>query len=470
MTLRTRFAPSPTGYLHIGGARTALYSWLHARKHGGRFVLRIEDTDRERSTEESVNAILEGMTWLGLEYDEGPFYQTQRFDRYDEVIQQLLDKGLAYHCYCTREELDVMREQAMARKAKPRYDGRCRVRSETREGIEPVIRFKNPTEGAVVINDLIKGKVVISNSELDDLIIARSDGTPTYNLTVVVDDWDMGVSHVIRGDDHLNNTPRQINLLHALGAEPPIYAHVPMILGEDGKRLSKRHGAVSVMQYREEGFLPEALLNYLVRLGWSHGDTEIFSLEEMIELFDVSDVNVAASTFNPEKLLWLNQQYIIAAPAKDIAHHLSIHLGKLGIDPSEGPDILEVVAAQKERAQTLVEMAKISEFIYRDFDAFDETAAKKNLRPVARIPLENMREALAAIDDWTPENLHQSVNEVAEALEVKMGKVAQPLRVAVVGRAASPGIDVTLHLVGKAACLRRIDMALAFIAQREANA
>ncbi len=469
MTLRTRFAPSPTGYLHIGGARTALYSWLHARKHGGRFVLRIEDTDRERSTEESVNAILESMTWLGLDYDEGPFYQTHRFDRYDEVIQQLLDKGLAYYCYCSREELDVMREQAMARKEKPRYDGGCRLRSEPREGVEPVIRFKNPTEGAVVIDDMIKGKVVISNTELDDLIIARSDGTPTYNLTVVVDDWDMGVTHVIRGDDHLNNTPRQINLLRALGAEPPIYAHVPMILGEDGKRLSKRHGAVSVMQYREEGYLPEALLNYLVRLGWSHGDREIFSLDEMIELFDVNEVNVAASTFNPDKLLWLNQQYIMAATPEKIAHHLSIHLGKLGIDPSEGPDILEVVSAQKERAQTLVEMAQISEFIYRDFEAFDETAAKKNLRPVARVPLEKIRAALAAVDDWTAEVLHQTVNQVAEALELKMGKVAQPLRVAVVGRAASPGIDVTLYLVGKAACLRRIDMALAFIAQREAN-
>ncbi len=469
MTVRTRFAPSPTGYLHIGGARTALYSWLHARKHGGRFVLRIEDTDRERSTEESVNAILEGMTWLGLDYDEGPFYQTQRFDRYDEVIQQLLDQGLAYYCYCTREELDAMREEAMARKEKPRYDGRCRVRSEAREGVEPVIRFKNPAEGSVIIDDMIKGKVVISNAELDDLIIARSDGTPTYNLTVVVDDLDMGITHVIRGDDHLNNTPRQINLLRALGAEPPTYAHVPMILGEDGKRLSKRHGAVSVMQYREEGYLPEALLNYLVRLGWSHGDREIFSLDEMIELFDIHDVNVAASTFNPDKLLWLNQQYIMAAPAEEIAHHLSIHLGKLGIDPAEGPDILEVVAAQKERAGTLVEMARISEFIYRDFDEFEAGAAKKHLRPVAREPLEKMREALVVLEDWTPENLHQAVHRVAEALELKMGKVAQPLRVAVVGRAASPGIDVTLYLVGKPACLRRIDKALDYIRQREAG-
>ncbi len=467
--MRTRFAPSPTGYLHIGGARTALYSWLHARKHGGRFVLRIEDTDRERSTTESVNAILEGMTWLGLEYDEGPFYQTDRFARYNEVIQQLMDKGLAYHCYCTREELDTMREEAMKRKEKPRYDARCRRRNEAREGVEPVIRFKNPTDGVVVVEDLIKDKVAFQNTELDDLIIARSDGTPTYNLTVVVDDWDMGITHVIRGDDHLNNTPRQINLLKALGAELPVYAHVPMILGEDGKRLSKRHGAVSVMQYREEGYLPEALLNYLVRLGWSSGDQEIFSLDEMIELFDVGDVNGAASTFNPEKLLWLNQQYIMAAEPEKIAHHLGIHLGKLGIDPCDGPDIMDVVMAQKERAQTLVEMAQISEFIYRDFDEFDETAAKKHLRPVAQEPLEKMREALAAVEDWQPEVLHQVVKDVSDALVVKMGKVAQPLRVAVVGRAASPGIDVTLHLVGKDACLRRIDKALAFIRQRAAN-
>lgn len=464
--MRTRFAPSPTGYLHIGGARTALYSWLHARKHGGRFVLRIEDTDRERSTEESVNAILEGMTWLGLEYDEGPFYQTHRFERYSEVIQQLMDKGLAYHCYCTHEEIETMREEAMKKKEKPRYDGRCRIRTEPREGVEPVIRFKNPTEGSVVIDDLIKGKVVIQNSELDDLIIARSDGTPTYNLTVVVDDWDMGVTHVVRGDDHLNNTPRQINLLRALGVEPPTYAHVPMILGEDGKRLSKRHGAVSVIQYREEGYLPEALLNYLVRLGWSHGDQEIFSTEEMIELFDINDVNSAASIFNPEKLQWLNQQYLIAAEPEHIAHHLSIHLGKLGIDPSAGPDILEVAKAQQERAKTLVEMAEISEFIYRDFDEYDEKAAKKNLRPVAKEPLEKMKEALAVLDDWTEEALHKTVESVSESLGLKMGKVAQPLRVAVVGRAASPGIDVTLKLVGKEACLRRIDKALEYINNR----
>ena len=467
--MRTRFAPSPTGYLHIGGARTALYSWLHARKHGGRFVLRIEDTDLERSTAESVNAILEGMTWLGLEYDEGPFYQTQRFDRYKAAIKDLMDKGLAYYCYCTREELDAMREEAMARKEKPRYDGRCRVRTDAREGVEPVIRFKNPVDGVVVVDDLIKGKVVFQNSELDDLIIARSDGTPTYNFTVVIDDWDMGITHVIRGDDHLNNTPRQINLLRALGATPPTYAHVPMILGEDGKRLSKRHGAVSVMQYREDGYLPEALLNYLVRLGWSHGDQEIFSIEEMIELFDVNDVNGAASTFNPDKLLWLNQQYIMAAEPEHLVHHLSVHLGDLGVDPCTGPDILEVVKAQKGRAKTLVEMAEISLFIYKDFEEFEESAAKKHLRPVAQEPLEKMRAALEAITDWQPEPLHEAVKQVSEALELNMGKVAQPLRVAVVGRAASPGIDVTLYLVGKEACLRRIDKALDYIRNRAAN-
>lgn len=307
MTITTRFAPSPTGYLHVGGARTALFSWLHARKHGGRFILRIEDTDLERSTQESVDAILQGMSWLGLEYDAGPFYQTHHFDRYREIIQQLLDQGDAYHCYCSKEELEELRTTQMANKEKPRYDGRCRGLKEPKAGVQPVVRFKNPEEGAVVINDLVKGQIIVANKELDDLIIARGDGSPTYNLTVVVDDMDMQVTHVIRGDDHVNNTPRQINILRALGAKLPEYAHVPMILGSDGARLSKRHGAVSVMQYRDEGFLPEALLNYLVRLGWSYGDQELFSLDEMVALFELEKVNVSASTFNPEKLLWLNQ-------------------------------------------------------------------------------------------------------------------------------------------------------------------
>ncbi len=465
MTVRTRFAPSPTGYLHVGGARTALFSWLYARKHGGRFVLRIEDTDLERSTAESVNAILEGMTWLGLEYDEGPFYQTKRFDRYYEVIEKLLAKGLAYRCNCPKERLEVLREEQMANKEKPRYDGHCRDHQVSPD--EPhVIRFRNPLDGDVVVDDLIRGRVVFSNTELDDLIIRRTDGSPTYNFTVVVDDMDMQITDVIRGDDHLNNTPRQINILRALGVEPPRYAHVPMILGDDGARLSKRHGAVSVMQYREDGYLPEALLNYLVRLGWSHGDQEIFSIDEMVELFDINQVNRAASAFNTEKLNWLNAHYIKDADPKRIAHLLSYHLGSLDIDPAQGPDLVEVVEAQRERASTLVEMAQISEFIYRDFVDYDEKSAKAHLRPVAREPLGRVREALAALSEWTGEAIHDAVDQVAGALELKMGKVAQPLRVAVVGRAASPGIDVTLKLVGREATLRRIDRALDYIARR----
>jgi len=469
MTIRTRFAPSPTGYLHVGGVRTALFSWLFARRHGGLFVLRIEDTDLERSTAASVNAILEGMTWLGLEYDEGPFYQTKRFDRYNEVIDELLQSGHAYRCNCSRERIDALRDEAMKRKEKPRYDGHCRDLN-LDSGQPHVVRFCNPQAGVVVIDDMVKGQITVSNEELDDLIIRRTDGSPTYNLSVVVDDMDMDITHVIRGDDHVNNTPRQINILQALGRKLPRYAHVPMILGSDGARLSKRHGAVGVMQYMEEGFLPEALLNYLVRLGWSHGDQEVFSLEELIQLFDIVDVNRAPSSFNYEKLLWLNQHYIKESDPLHIAHLLSPHLGRLGIDPAEGPDLVDVVRAQQERAKTLVEMAEISAFVYRDFKSFDEGAAKKHLRPVARQPLEAMRTALTDQADWSREALHHTVQQVSEQLDLKMGKVAQPLRVAIVGRAASPGIDETLYLVGKAACLRRIDMALAYIREREASA
>lgn len=465
MTEKTRFAPSPTGYLHVGGARTALFSWLHARKHGGKFVLRIEDTDLQRSTAESINAILEGITWLGLEYDEGPFYQTERFDRYNEIIQELLDNDHAYRCDCSQERLDALREGRMQRKEKPRYDGHCRSRK-----IDPecphVVRFRNPDAGIITVDDLVRGKVVFHNEELDDLIIRRTDGSPTYNLTVVVDDMDMEITTVIRGDDHLNNTPRQSNILRALGYEPPKYAHVPMILGDDGSRLSKRHGAVSVMEYRKQGVLPEALLNCLVRLGWSHGDQEIFTVDDMIELFDIADVNRAASAFNTDKLLWLNQHYIKNDDPARIARLLSPHIGDIGIDPAGDPPLVDVVIAQQERAQTLVEMAEISAFFYRDYDEFDEKSAKKHLRPVAREPLERMRVALVSIEHWQPESLHQAVIDVAESLELKMGKVAQPLRVAVAGRAASPGIDVTLHLVGKEACLRRIDRALGYIQKR----
>ncbi len=468
MTIRTRFAPSPTGYLHVGGARTALFSWLYARKHGGTFILRVEDTDLERSTEKSVNAILEGMTWLGLDYDEGPFFQTHRFDRYNEAIEKLLESGHAYRCNCPKERLDALREEQMAKKIKPRYDRHCY--GKTIDPSEPhVVRFLNPDEGVVEVEDLVRGKVVFNNAELDDLIIRRSDGSPTYNLTVVVDDTEMGITHVIRGDDHLNNTPRQINMMKALGLQPPRYAHLPMILGEDGSRLSKRHGAVSVIEYREKGFLPEALINYLVRLGWSHGDQEIFTIDEMIRLFDIKDVNNSAASFDNEKLLWLNQQYLIKDDPARIARLLSHHLGKLGIDPAEGPDLVEVVKAQRERAKTLVELAEISTIFYRDYEAFDEKAAKKNLRPAAREALERCRAELEALHNWTPEAIHHCVVKVAEQLELKLGKVAQPLRVAVTGRAASPSIDVTLYLTGKEATLRRIDRALNYINEREEN-
>ncbi len=466
-TIRTRFAPSPTGYLHVGGGRTALFSWLFARKHGGTFVLRIEDTDLERSTAESVNAILEGMAWLGLDYDEGPFYQTHRFDRYKELIQQLLSEGKAYHCYCSKEELDHMREEQMARKEKPRYDGRCRHRAEPRPGVSPVVRFLNPDDGEVVIDDLVKGRIVVRNSELDDLIIARSDGSPTYNFTVVVDDLDMRITHVVRGDDHVNNTPRQINILKALGADLPHYAHVPMILGADGARLSKRHGAVSVMQYRDDGYLPEAVLNYLVRLGWSHGDQEIFSIDEMIEYFDVPDINHSASTFNPDKLLWLNHHYIMHGDPLHVAHHLRWHLGQLGIDPSGGPDLVEVVKAQRERNKTLVDMAAGSAFFYRDFEQYDEKAATKNLTPAVVPVLQMLRETLAALRPWGRESIHDLIAATAEAMDLKMGGVAQPLRVAVCGTTVSPPIDLTLEILGQTATLSRIDRALSWIGKKD---
>jgi glutamyl-tRNA synthetase len=470
MTVRTRFAPSPTGYLHIGGARTALFCWLYARKHGGQFILRIEDTDRERSTEESVQAILEGMSWLGLNHDEGPFYQTQRFSRYGDVIRQMLDAGSAYQCYCAKERLEQLRAEQMARKEKPRYDGRCRNGvSNPPQDARPVVRFKNPSDGTVVVNDLVRGKVAFENRELDDLIIARSVGTPTYNFTVVVDDMDMRISHVIRGDDHLNNTPRQINMLSALGATPPVYAHVPMILGPDGARLSKRHGAVSVIQFRDEGYLSEALLNYLVRLGWSHGDQEIFSLDEMISLFDIAAVHSAAASFDPQKLQWLNQHYIKTAEPERVARQLGYYLKKLGVDPGNEPTLSEVVMAQRERAKTLVEMASNSVFFYQELDGYDDKDAKSHLKPEAETPMRDLRSRLEKVTPWNASTIHKAVAGVAEAHDLKLGKIAQPVRVAIAGRAVSPPIDTTLTLLGRERTLARIDAALAYIVTRGAG-
>lgn len=465
MTIRTRFAPSPTGYLHVGGARTALFSWLYARKHGGKFVLRIEDTDLERSTEESVNAILEGMTWLGLEYEEGPFYQTQRFDQYNAAIDKLMADGLAYRCNCSKERLDSLREQQMKDKQKPRYDGHCRDADVSAD--QPhVIRFKNPTAGSVVIDDMVRGKVEVSNSELDDLIIRRTDGSPTYNLTVVIDDADMQISHVIRGDDHLNNTPRQINMLKALDLPVPQYAHLPMILGDDGARLSKRHGAVSVMQYMEEGYLPEALLNYLVRLGWSHGDQELFSIDEMIQLFELDDVNKSPSSFNTDKLKWINQQYMKDSDPAHVAHLLSMHMGNLGIDPTQGPELADVVSAQCERAQTLKELAEISQFYYRDFEEYNEKSAKKAFKEAAIEPLTVVGDKLAALDEWNREAIHSAIEATVDQLEIGFGKVGMPLRLAATGGAPSPDLDLTLYLVGREACLRRISQAIEEIKKR----
>ncbi len=464
MPIRTRFAPSPTGLLHIGGVRTALFSWLYARRHGGEFILRIEDTDRERSTDEATQVILDGMQWLGLNHDEGPFYQSRRMDRYREVLAQFLQAGHAYRCYCTKEELEEMRNKQLAAKQNPRYDGTCRRRSEPRAGVDPVVRFRNPVEGAVIVEDVIHGNVVFENTQLDDLIIARSDGTPTYNFCVVVDDMDMKVTHVIRGDDHLNNTPRQINMLRALGAATPVYGHVPMILGADGAKLSKRHGAVSVLQYREEGYLPEALLNYLVRLGWSHGDQEVFSMEEMQQLFDITDVNKAASAFNPDKLLWLNQQHIMRATPERLAEYLKPQLATLGVAVTDERALIAVAKVQQERAKTLREMAQNSVYFFRDFTSYDEKAAKKNLTAESVAPLRAVRDKLSALDEWTAAGAHEAVNQAATELGVGMGKVAQPIRVAVTGTSVSPPIDVTLEALGRATTLRRLDDALRYAA------
>ena len=467
MTLiRTRFAPSPTGYLHIGGARTALFSWLFARQQQGQFVLRIEDTDLERSTRESVEGILEGLDWLGLSYDEGPIYQSARWDRYHEVIQQLLDDGLAYRCYMTKEELEALRAEQLERGEKPRYDGRYRdYDGPPRPGVEPVIRFKNPLDGLVVFDDLLHGRVSVANSELDDLVIARGDGTPTYNLTVVVDDWDMGMTHVIRGDDHLNNTPRQINILKALGVEPPDYAHVPMILGEDGKRLSKRHGAVSVTQYRDEGYLPEALLNYLVRLGWSDGDREIFTVDELLERFDLREVNHSAATFNPDKLRWLNEHYLRHLPEVTVGEHLRWHLERLGIDPSAGPDPAAVVRAQRERVTTLVEMAEASRFLYEPLSDYDPTAAATHLNPDSAPLLEAAAEVLRGSDSWEGKALFNYLKAMAKEHGVKVGRIGQPLRVALSGTAASPSIDALLELLGRERALERVTAAIRYARQ-----
>lgn len=466
MDIKTRFAPSPTGHLHIGGVRTALFCWLYARHHGGRFVLRIEDTDRERSTRESIDAILTGMEWVGLDWDEGPFYQSERSARYRELAETMLAAGTAYHCYCTLEELEAMRAEQRAAGENPRYDGRCREGAKPRAGVDPVLRFRMPRTGEVIIDDLVRGRVVFANAELDDLIIMRADGTPTFHFGVVVDDADMGISHVIRGDDHLNNTPRHINIIEALNFTRPEYAHLPMILGADGARLSKRHGAVSVLEYRDQGYLPDALLNYLLRLGWSHGDQEIFSRVEMVNLFDLKDVNASASRFDPEKLTWMNQRYIMEASATDLVPGLEAQLKRLDLDPNQGPSLEAVIETYRERATTLADLAQSCGYLFHDFSTLEPKAAKKHLRPVIKAPLSDVRGRLAALATWDAEAIQQAIQAVADDFEIGFGKLGQPLRVAVTGGSVSPPIDATIALVGQARTLERIDGALAYIDSR----
>jgi glutamyl-tRNA synthetase len=461
MTVRTRFAPSPTGFLHIGGLRTALFCWLYARRHGGTFVLRIEDTDLERSTPAAIQQILEGMEWVGLVHDEGPFFQSMRFDRYKEAIDELLASGNAYHCYCTKEELEQMRADQLARGEKPRYDGRWRGRSDAPPGAASVVRFKNPLGGEVVVDDVVHGRVVFRNSELDDLIIARSDGTPTYNFCVVVDDMDMGITHVIRGDDHLNNTPRQMNMLLALGRKPPIYVHLPMILGADGTKLSKRHGAVSVLQYRDDGFLPEAVLNYLVRLGWSHGDQEIFSIDEMIRLFDIADVNKSASAFNFEKLAWLNQQHMMRVPPERIVPLLRWHLEREGIEARDDAQLAQIVLAQRERAKNLAEMSANSRFFFRAPTVYDDKAVRKYVTAAVLPLLAEISDGLGALEDWSAPHIHALIGALAAAKGLALGKLAQPIRLAICGGTVSPPIDATLAILGKVESLARLRRASA---------
>lgn len=459
MTVRTRFAPSPTGFLHIGGARTALFSWAYARRHGGQFILRIEDTDVARSTPEAVQAILDGMSWLGLDWDEGPYYQMQRMPRYREVIEQMLAEGTAYYCYTSPEELERMREAQMAAGLKPRYDGTWRpeagkILPTPPVGVSPVVRFRNPKSGVVAWDDQVKGRIAIANEELDDFIIARADGTPTYNFCVVVDDWDMGITHVIRGDDHVNNTPRQINLLHALGAPIPQYAHLSMILGDDGQKLSKRHGAVSVMQYYEDGYLPEAVLNYLARLGWSHGDDEIFDMAQFCQWFDLDHITPSAAQFNTEKLRWLNAHYLKQADATRIAAEVSRRFAMRSIETAGGADLVQVVMLYRERVSTLNELVDAVEYFYRRIHPGSELLEKHltpEIRPILQVLLGQLAEVV-----WTAENLHAAIEKLVVSHGLKFPKVAMPLRVLLTGCAQSPSIDAVMALLGRDECLRRL--------------
>ena len=467
--VRTRFAPSPTGYLHIGGARTALFNYLFARHHGGKFILRIEDTDRERSTPEAIQAILDAMKWLQLDYDEGPFYQTERYPLYKEKIKELLASDKAYPCTCTADELNAKRQQAMKEKRKPSYDGTCRPA----EGViadlptdKPfTVRFRSPGQGSTTVKDLIKGDVVFDNRELDDLIIARSDGTPTYNFCVVIDDIDMRISHIIRGDDHLSNTPRQIQLYEALGHELPQFAHVPLILGTDKARLSKRHGATSVMAYRDMGYFSEAVVNYLVRLAWSHGDQEIFTRRELIEKFSLDNIGKSAGVFNPEKFLWVNFHYLKSKPLAELAEEIKPYIAAKGYPvPQDNQWLEQMIKTLQERAKTLVELVDTGHYFFTEDVTLDDKAAKKFLTNAARTPMERLKAELTAIEDFTHENIERAFTGTLEKCGLNMGELAQPVRVALTGSTVSPGIHEVIEVLGKARTLHRLENALAIIA------
>jgi glutamyl-tRNA synthetase len=468
--VRTRFAPSPTGYLHIGGVRTALFNWLFARHHGGVFVLRIEDTDRARSTREYLDAILIGMQWLGLTWDEGPYFQSERTALYQEHVERLLTAGKAYRCYCTPEELEQRRHEALAKGGKPKYDGRCRERTDHPRGLPCVVRFKSPLDGVTAVDDLIKGRVTFENEELDDLIILRSDGTPTYNFVVVVDDALMGITHVIRGDDHLNNTPRQVHLYQALGYAVPAFAHLPLILGEDRARLSKRHGATSVNAYQEMGYLPQALVNYLARLGWSHGDQEIFSREELIAKFSLEAAGRSAGIFNSEKLLWLNAHYLKEGDAREIAEQLIPFLRQRGITAIVDERLMKIVKSLQPRAKTLAEMAEMAEFYFIDEFAYDEKGAQKFLRPELAAFLTALLSSLRASGDFTEVALERSFRELTEREGLKLNQAAQGVRVALTGRTISPGLFEVMEGVGKERVIRRLERALGYIGARRREA
>ena len=457
--MKSRFAPSPTGYLHIGGARTALFAWLWAKKNQGEFILRIEDTDKERSTKESVEVILQGMEWLGLDYDKGPIFQSDRIERYQAVISLLIDSDKAYYCNCSKQRLDSLREDLMKKGEKPKYDGCCRKKNLT----DGVVRFLNPNDKVVLFEDYVKGNIEFANSELDDLVIARADGSPTYNLTVVVDDHDMGIDFVIRGDDHINNTPKQINLYKALGWSLPTFAHVPMILGGDGARLSKRHGAVNILSYRDEGYLPKALLNYIVRLGWSHGNQELFSISEMIDLFDLKDINKAPASFNKDKLVWLNQSYIKTTEINELLNHLQYHLDRQSINTNNGPNIKDVVESLRDRSKTLIEMANSCTMFYQDFDSFDSDLAKNVFQTKSRTILESLYSSLEALDSWTAEEIHNVIMKICKNRNIGFAKVGQPFRLALSGNGKSGSIDKSAQLVGKDRTLSRLKMAIDFI-------